>query len=360
MSFQSPSHCSTKLISTLLSRQTLPPQQRVILYTPFIGKTRWPQVAPAIEALRRRDVEVFVLHKPLTDPEWRGGDVEFGRTVFNFLQALGVKLVPVSGVHAKTIVIDGGIVYEGSLNWASQTASYEHMWRIRSADMAKLVERMLQLEPVVKAYGERDAGGRCPSCGGPLILINQAQQSRQGRQDVHPFKLGCLNYFFDKNSCSGYLRRVDGRAPFLTPPVCEHGTRMKLNYSTKTGYPWDWWCVHASCRRIRWARGDWDGSDRQHVVPAKPQPTQPNSLPEQGAPKTSPPAAIGSSIDRPVEKALRIARERGLQVVDFRANDGALWIIGGEDLTDLLSPLRFSFAPAGSRGTKGRAAWYSK
>ena len=333
--------------------------ERVILYTPFIGKTRWPQVAPAVEALRQRGVEVFVLHKPLTDPEWRRGDPEFGRSVFKFLDGIGVRLIPMSGVHAKTIVIDSEIVYEGSLNWASQTSSYEHMWRIKSGDMAKLVERMLQLDSVVKAYAQRDVGDRCPACGGPLVLINQAQQSRQGRQDVHPFKLGCLSYFFDRNLCSGYLRRVDGRPPFLTPPVCSLGTRMKLNYSPKTGCPWDWSCGHAGCKRIRWARGDWDGSDRKHVVPAKPRPTRLNSLPEQGAPMTSPPADASSAVS-PIAKALRIARERGLQVVDFRANDGALWIIGGEDLTDLLSPLRFSFAPAGSRGTKGRAAWYSK
>jgi len=235
---------------------------RVILYTPFVGKTRWPQIAPFIEALRGRHVDVFVLHKPLTDPEWQKGDIDFGRTVFALLQGIGVKLVPVSGVHAKTIVIDGEIVYEGSLNWASQTASYEHMWRIKSTDMAKLVEKMLRLEPVVAAYGSERDGDKCPKCGGPLVLINQAQQRGQGRQDVYPFKFGCLNYSLDKTSCIGYLRRVEGRPPFLTPPVCERGTRMKLNFSSKTGLPWDWWCGHASCKRVRWAKGDWDGPER--------------------------------------------------------------------------------------------------
>lgn len=115
--------------------------ERVILYTPFIGKTRWPLVEPHITAMRERGVKVFLLHKPLSDPEWRTGDPEFGKAVFAHLKSIGVYLVPISGVHAKTIVIDSRVVYEGSLNWASQTRSYEHMWRFDSKEMALLVER---------------------------------------------------------------------------------------------------------------------------------------------------------------------------------------------------------------------------
>ena len=224
---------------------------RVVLYTPFIGKTRWPSVAPFIAVLRERNVEVFLLHKPLTDPDWKHGDREFGRSVFNSLSRLGVKLIPMSGLHAKTIVIDGKVVYEGSLNWASQTSSYEHMWRFESSDMAKLVEKMLQLDPIISVLEEK-AGNRCPKCGGSLILINQA---KQGPTDHYPLKLGCAHWHEDKRTCSGYLRRVDGRIPFLEPPVCGRGTRMRVKY-TKDGRPWDWRCGHRDCRPIRWVSGD--------------------------------------------------------------------------------------------------------
>ena len=229
--------------------------ERAILYTPFIGKTRWPQVAPAIGNLIHRGVKVFLLHKPLTDPEWRLGDPEFGRSVFKSLADIGVTLIPMSGVHAKTIVIDSEIVYEGSLNWASQTSSYEHMWRFKSSDMAKLIERMLQLDPIVKAYGEEHSGDRCPRCGGPLIVINQAQQRLA---DSNSWKLGCARWAEDKKSCDGYLRRIDGRAPFLEPPVCPLGEVMLINY-TKSGRPWDWRCGHKNCRSIRWVSGDCGG-----------------------------------------------------------------------------------------------------
>jgi hypothetical protein len=225
---------------------------RVVLYTPFIGKTRWLSVAPFIAVLRERNIEVFLLHKPLTDPEWKHGDREFGRSVFDSLARLGVKLIPVSGLHAKTIVIDGKVVYEGSLNWASQTSSYEHMWRFESSDMAKLVEKMLQLDPIISVLEEEKAGNRCPKCGGSLILINQAKQSPT---DHYPLKWGCARWHEDKRTCSGYLRRVDGRIPFLEPPVCTRGTRMWVKY-TKDGRPWDWRCGHKGCRPIRWVSGD--------------------------------------------------------------------------------------------------------
>jgi hypothetical protein len=227
--------------------------ERVILYTPFIGKTRWPSVEPHIAALRERRVEVFILHKPLSDPEWRDGDPRFGEQVFASLARIGVKLIPVSGVHAKTIVIDGRIVYEGSLNWASQTRSYEHMWRFESKKMALLVDRMLRLAPVVVAYSDEGVGDVCPKCGGPLVVINQAQQKRLG--DVSPVKLGCFRHSEDKTLCEGYLRPVDGRSPFKRPPHCEQGSKMQIHY-TQRDNPWDWRCPHKSCRRIRWVRGD--------------------------------------------------------------------------------------------------------
>jgi hypothetical protein len=235
-------------------------KNRVVLYTPFIGKTRWPLVEPHISALTNRGVQVFLLHKPLTDPEWRRGDPAFGKAVLDALKSSGVTLIPISGVHSKTIVIDDYIVYDGSLNWASQTASYEHMWRFLSSGMAALVARMLQLEPVLQAFSEDDHASRCPRCGGPLIVVNQAQQGIQN--DSNPMKLGCLNYAKDKESCAGYLRRVDARAPFESPPVCDKGTRMALRYA-KTGRPWAWHCGHKTCKPIRWVKGDCDGTKQR-------------------------------------------------------------------------------------------------
>lgn len=230
-------------------------QEQVVLYTAFIGKTRWPQVAPHIEAAASRGIEVIVMHKPLSDPDWQTGDPRFGKQVFDRLAAAGVRLVPVSGVHAKSIIIDGRIVYEGSLNWASQTASHEHMLRIESREVAALYARMNQLDSVIPDF--RTAGSAacsCPRCGGPLVLINLRQPRRDWGDQ--PLKLGCLTHEEDPNLCpEGYLRSVGDRLPFAKPPQCDRGQVMEIRWD-KNGKPHSWVCTHKSCRKVRWKRED--------------------------------------------------------------------------------------------------------
>src|SRR5262249_35316391 len=157
-----------------------------------------------------------------------------------------------SGVHAKTIVIDGQVVYEGSLNWASQTASYEHMWRFESKEMASLVERMLQLRAVTAPFSQEDEKPACPHCKAPLLVVNQAQPFRPGA-DRQALKFGCSAYAADKHSCRGFLRGVDLRLPFKTIPKCTQGKRMQL-FRTSKGRPWAWRCEHKTCREIRWVK----------------------------------------------------------------------------------------------------------
>ncbi len=243
-------------------------KERVILYTPFIGKTRWPKIEPEITALRewtqvlegqrgRAAVEVYLLHKPLCDPEWRKGDPDFGRAVFEHLGQLGVHLIPMSGIHAKTIVIDGHIVYDGSLNWASQTASHEHMWRLESRDAAALIERMLQLEPLIANYENSSAGESscCPKCGGELVLVNQKNQNATFN-DRQPLKLACLRHSLEKTSCSGHVRAVDRRAPFITAPKCPTCRRRMRLERNAHGKPYRWNCGQLGCKPIRWLAGD--------------------------------------------------------------------------------------------------------
>ena len=106
---------------------------QVVLCTPYLGRRRWPQVQRMITALPSRGVRTIVLHKPLD--EWEG-DLVFERKVLETMAKSGVELVAVKGIHNKTIVIDHEIVYDGSLNWASQTTTEENMWRFVSSQMA--------------------------------------------------------------------------------------------------------------------------------------------------------------------------------------------------------------------------------
>jgi hypothetical protein len=120
-----------------------------------------------------------------------------------------------------------------------------------------LTDARVQVRAVADMLDAAKDDGRvrqCPSCGGPLILVNQARLN-MAFGDHQPLKWACASHAEDKEVCKGYLRRVDARAPFLKPPTCPKGQVMTLGYSAK-GEPWAWRCEHKGCRQFRWAMGD--------------------------------------------------------------------------------------------------------
>lgn len=60
-----------------------------------------------------------------------------------------------------------------------------------------------------------------------------------------------------------------------------------------------------------------------------------------------------------------VLKEKGIAYIDKREHGGALWVIGGHELDDLMAELksmgfRFWFSEKGGRISKGAAAWFCK
>lgn len=60
-----------------------------------------------------------------------------------------------------------------------------------------------------------------------------------------------------------------------------------------------------------------------------------------------------------------ILKEKGIAYIDKREHGGALWIIGGHELDELMAELKelgfkFWFSEKGGRVSKGEAAWFIK
>lgn len=66
-----------------------------------------------------------------------------------------------------------------------------------------------------------------------------------------------------------------------------------------------------------------------------------------------------------IEDVAKFLAQKGLQVIDKRSSGGALWVVGGPELTQLMATLRdegfkFTFAEKGGRATHYASSWWMK
>ena len=87
--------------------------------------------------------------------------------------------------------------------------------------------------------------------------------------------------------------------------------------------------------------------------------SQKSELPEQqvmpGVEKTS----------TAVEEVIDFLKQNNVKYIDKRSSSGALWIIGGKELSDIAKQcrkfgIRFTFKEDGGRATKGKPSWWAK
>lgn len=72
-----------------------------------------------------------------------------------------------------------------------------------------------------------------------------------------------------------------------------------------------------------------------------------------------------SATDEQKPDVQSVLKEKGIAFIDKRENGGALWIVGGHELDELMSELKeqgfkFSFSEKGGRVSKGEPAWFLK
>jgi len=111
----------------------------------FLGKERWGPLGlkkKLHDILRKRPpIALTIYHRPFPSTEkeraqHKGRNLEWEKREFTELAEAGAKLVPIKGLHAKTIVFDKKITYIGSHNLASQIDSQEQTQRIDNAENA--------------------------------------------------------------------------------------------------------------------------------------------------------------------------------------------------------------------------------
>jgi len=115
-------------------------QREVIIESPFINKMRVNQLSSTLTKLVNCKVKVTVYTRHPRDLEFYMRDQAW--TAIDLLKLTGARVKLERGYHHRKIaILDGMVLWEGSLNILSQWGSIEMMRRIESEDLAGQVVR---------------------------------------------------------------------------------------------------------------------------------------------------------------------------------------------------------------------------
>lgn len=117
----------------------------ILLESPFITIRRSNEICKLFEKIVKKGVEVRVFTRhPRYHPEDMRAQSKIG--IYNLRKA-GVKVITCHDMrHRKIATIDGEILWEGSLNFLSQSNSKEIMRRTESRELANQMIQFLRLK----------------------------------------------------------------------------------------------------------------------------------------------------------------------------------------------------------------------
>jgi len=146
-------------------------RESVLILSPFAtrpGTARW---ADALRAAVARGVRVRVVTRPVG--QFGGGGTEDVTELVRGLRQIGVAVDLRAAMHEKVAILDGRILWHGSLNILSHRDTSESMLRLESRAACEQIGRFLapparrreQEAPAFDAAGNPE----CPKCGGPTV-----------------------------------------------------------------------------------------------------------------------------------------------------------------------------------------------
>ena len=116
-------------------------QHSVLIESPFITTKRMIDLLPIFRTLRQEGVRIVVNTR---NPEEHDSDYQQQALLAIFeMQELGVTVLYTVKHHRKLAIIDGEILWEGSLNILSQNDSCEIMRRTESEALARQMARFV-------------------------------------------------------------------------------------------------------------------------------------------------------------------------------------------------------------------------
>lgn len=119
-------------------------QSSVVIFSPFLSEKRIGSWEGILRSAIKREVNVHVFTKP---PKAMGALFDDPQTLVDILRSMGVTVSYRNGMHEKIAIIDGKILWHGSLNILSHGKALESMIRIVNSDFCQeLIERIMGVQ----------------------------------------------------------------------------------------------------------------------------------------------------------------------------------------------------------------------
>jgi phosphatidylserine/phosphatidylglycerophosphate/cardiolipin synthase-like enzyme len=119
-------------------------QRSVLIESPFITTRRMNDLLPIFRTLRQQGVRIVVNTR---NPEEHDADYQQQALIAIFeMQELDITVLYTVKHHRKLAIIDGEILWEGSLNILSQNDSCEIMRRTKSEVLARQMAKFVKAD----------------------------------------------------------------------------------------------------------------------------------------------------------------------------------------------------------------------
>lgn len=144
-------------------------RESAVIYCPFVARRRIDALRRPLEAAANRGVKLYVITKPLGEHARRYQPAVLEQ--LERLRAMDARLRACPLLHEKAILLDGRILWFGSLNLLSQGRSRECMCRFENPEVIRAYVRFERLhERLMEAdyLPAREEAPRCPLCGAPM------------------------------------------------------------------------------------------------------------------------------------------------------------------------------------------------
>jgi DNA topoisomerase-3 len=214
---------------------------------------------------------------------------------------------------------------------------------------------------------DREAIATCPKCGGEIKENNRAYGCSSWKSKSEP---GC-GFVIWKRTAGHDVTPDEARA------LIENGRTEEIEFKERKSSYRGWLALNEELEVVVKRA---DGKEPPARTPRKraPEPAPTPPPPERAVRRREAPPAAARAEPAPTRSAVAVLERpeggdellgllaaEGVEAIDRRAAGGALWVVGGPELKELMDRLagrgfRFSHAKEGGRATKHRPAWWIK